>query len=49
MSAVVSQETLKKAENTKKYLEDKFAQMKAARAEERQRKRDLEVRMASMN
>ena len=49
MSAVVSQETKKKAENTKKYLEDKFAKMKADRAEERRRRQDLEVRMANMN
>ena len=49
MSAVVSQETKKKAENTKKYLEDKFAKMKADRAEERRRRQELEVKMASMN
>jgi serine/threonine kinase 38 len=48
MSAL-SSETRKKAENTKKYFEDKFASMKASREANRRRTRELEVKMASMN
>ena len=48
MSAL-SSETRKKAENTKKYFEDKFARMKAGRQADRRRVRELEVKMASMN
>jgi serine/threonine kinase 38 len=39
----------KKADNTKKYLEDRFAKMKAARAEEKRRMAVLEEEMTMMD
>jgi serine/threonine kinase 38 len=47
MSSVVAAGD-KKVENTKRYLEDKFAKMKAQRAEEKRRLKELEEKMAAM-